>query len=266
MILYLDTETLPLGTLAHVAAGLGRHDAPAGWEVPPYPDPPTLEYSPPANYRDPAKIAEHRIRAFLAHGERLMEYEQGRKAWPATALAAEWERRAPDSLDPLTAEIACLGYAIDDGPVEVADDAIGALDRLFRVQVPDIIVAHNAGFDAEMLWVSAVRRGLFDLAGLLARHVYAVTAEHKLYRGPRWVDTADLVPIRRQGGYRFGVSQERLAGLLGVAQPHPLRGAEVYDAVLDGRIAEVREHCRSDVGELREIYKALWGMTKGRRG
>lgn len=267
--LYLDCETVPRGTLAHIAAGLTLDDPPQDWTCPAYPDPPAWSYTgAPKNWKDPAKIAAHLVEAKQAHERAIAEHEAGRDSWHAASLATAWEDRRPWSLDPLRAEVACLGWAIDDGPVEIAEgpDVTDVLDAVFAMHNPGIIVAHNAGFDAEILWALAVRDpNRVKLCGWLTKWDYRVSAAHRLYKGPAWVDTMDLAPLRRVDRYRFGVGQQALAEHLGVARPHPLRGAEVFDAVMGGRAAEVYAHCRSDVAELRDIYRRLWAVAEVRR-
>lgn len=261
MILYLDTETLPRGTRAHLAAGLTLDDPPEGWECPPYPDPPVWDYTgAPAHWRDPAKIAEHRAKAEQRHAEALRDHEAGRAAWSATAQERAWADRRAWSLDPLRAEVACMSYALDDGAVQTVDgaDVLDVLDAIAIGGRVRQIVAHNAGFDADLLWSIAMRTpGRRKLAGWLARWEYRSKAEFKLYGGPAWVDTMDLVAIRRSGSYRMGVSQRDLADLLGVGRAHDLRGGEVFDAWVSGRQDEVRQHCEADVTELREIHRIL---------
>lgn len=264
--LYLDVETLPLGTLAHVAAGLTLDDPPAGWTVPPYPDGPAYDYAgPPGNYKDPAKIREHRDAYDLRLLEAQRAHEAGRIEWPRTAARAEWETRRAWSLRASRAELACVAYAIDGEAVCVCDEttAIAHLEGILNDYPRADIVAWNAGFDAAMLMVCAHRHRRPDLAGRLARYPYQVVAQRKLYGGPAWLDCADLWPVVRGDGEG---SQETVARVLGVAREHPIRGDEVFDAVVGGRLADVREHNRADVEELRDIHRILWRAAGVRRG
>jgi hypothetical protein len=263
--LYLDCETLPLGTLAHIAAGLTLADPPAGWTCPPYPD---FVFRRVGNASKPETLAAQ-------EAEQRAAWEAARDAWPATAIAAEWDRRAGAprtdgrgrekgaSLSPFGAEIACLGHAVDDGPVVVVDgpDALDVLAAVFAAHDPTDIVAHNAAFDAAMIRAAAIRAGRDYLAGWIACWDYGPGREFGITKGPRWRDTQALACL----GRHF-VKQEELAALMGLAQPHTLRGAEVFDAVMGGRMSDVMTHCAADVGELRGIYRRLWAIAEVRRG
>lgn len=263
--LYLDCETLPLGTLAHLAAGLSLTDPPAGWTCP---EPPPYEPAPfrPGNAKPGGVAYAERQRAH-EEGERrrIAEYERDHDpaTWPILAAAAEWEARRAWSLRASRAELACVAYAVDDDPVTCADGgyALRALDEILRDSRVDI-VAWNAGFDAAMLMVAAFRASMPVLAGRIARYPYQVVAARKLYGGPQWLDCADLWPVVRGDGEG---SQETVARVLGVAREHPIRGVEVFDAVVTGRLEDVRTHCAADVEELRDIHRILWQSAQVRR-
>lgn len=266
MNLYLDVETLPLGTLAHIAAGRTLDDPPAGWTVPPYPDGPAYDYAgPPGNYKDPTKIREHRDAYDLRHLEAQRAHEAGRIEWPRTAARAEWEARRAWSLRASRAELASVAYAIDNGPVRVCDSdtALRDLDEILSGHPRADLIAWNAGFDAAMLMVAAHRVHATALAGRIARYPYQVVAARKLYGGPQWLDCADLWPVVRGDGEG---SQETVARVLGVEREHPIRGDEVFDAVIAGRLGDVRAHNAADVEELRDIHRILWRSAEVRRG
>lgn len=273
MNLYLDVETLPLGTLAHIAASLTLDDPPAGWTAPPYPDGPVFDWKPGGNLKKAETIEEHRQIAVAKHLEAQRAHEAGRLEWPRTAARAEWESRRAWSLLPSRAEIACLGYAVDDGPVVVVDggqalEALGALfsdgkpDATVRRPKVDKVIAWNATFDAAHLFNQALRVDHW-ITPFVAAYPYAVRAEHKLWSGPQWIDAATLYPTVRGDGEG---KQETAARVMGVGQPHPLRGSEVFDAVVGGRMADVMAHCAADVGELRAIYRRLWAVAEVLRG
>lgn len=263
--LYLDCETLPLGTLAHIAAGLTLDDPPAGWAAPAYPEPPVFDWRPGGNLKKAETIEAHRQAAHADHLEALRTHEAGRIEWPRIAARAEWDARRAWSLRASRAELACVAYAIDGEAVCVVDEAtaiahlVDILDDYPRID----LVAWNAGFDAAMLMVAAHRHKRPDLAGRLARYPYQVVAQRKLYGGPAWLDCADLWPVVRGDGEG---SQETVARVLGVAREHPIRGNEVFDAVVSGRIFDVREHNRADLEELRDIHRILWRAAEVRRG
>lgn len=272
--LYLDVETLPIGTLAHIAAGLTIDDPPAGWTAPAYPDAPSFDWKPGGNLKKAETIEDHRQAAHARYLEALRAHEVGRIEWPRTAARAEWDRRAGApradgkgrekgaALAPWHAEIACLAYAIDDAPVVVVGGyaALDVLADVFATHDPAIIVAHNPGFDAGMIRAAAIRAGADYLAGWIACWDYGAGREYGITKGPRWRDTQALACLGR--AY---VKQEDLASLLGVGRGHPIRGSEVFDAVMSGRMGEVMAHCCSDVEELRAMYLRLEALAEVRR-
>jgi hypothetical protein len=125
----------------------------------------------------------------------------------------------------------------------------------------DKVIAWNATFDAAHLFAQALRVDHW-ITPFVAAYPYAVRAEHKLWSGPQWIDAATLYPTIRGDGEG---KQETAARVMGLAQPHPLRGSEVFDAVMSGRMADVMAHCAADVAELRGIYRRLWAIAEVRR-
>lgn len=252
----LDIETTPRGAMALRAE---RGDdwyrlGPPGFVPVPYP---AFEYGgAPKNYKNQEKIDEHRAKAEAAHKAGEATWDGGLKdAWD------EWRKR---SLIAHEAEIVCLGYALDDGPVQMlTGDVIPQLAAVIKVHEPRIVTAWNVEFDLGVVHALALRDGTPEgdrLAGLLAPYPYQIRAALKLFGGPLIVDAMDLYA----GGRRTKL--EAVASLLGVPPTeHPIRGAEVFDAVMGGRLDDVIAHCRSDVEDLRAVWRRLYGAAMVRR-
>lgn len=232
-VFYIDLETLP----DDAEVGMSDHVAP-GWT----PSPVTLgRRQVPGNYADAVKIATWQSREDLRYATAIVEAQE----LDRIEARKTWEKR---SLSPMTGRIACISYAIDDGPVQVIecseDEERGLRELRLFLGKPDRIVAHNGhGFDFEYLWKRSVKHRLPELA--------------RQFRQPkpwdeRLVDTLLLWRMRRGG------SLDAICQFLGIARAKShIDGSGVLAAYTDGRWPEVVEHAAADIEDLRAVYRRI---------
>ena len=218
--LYIDIETLPCADPTKV------------------PDP-----KPPANYKDPEKIA----------------------AWIADAKA---DAHRETSLDPLLGRVFAIGYAVDADPVRVLYDATGDEEARLIAELAAVVdaaredgrstitwVGHNiSGFDLKWLWFRAVKYGHRDLARVIP---------YQRWQAGLCEDTLKLAQGSDWSAKGLGLS--RLAEYFGHAgKAEGLDGAKVYDAWLAGEHERIQADCRADV-ELTRDLSERFTMHTGRK-
>ena len=250
-ILLIDIETIPRGARELTRASLD------GWPpgVEPVEPAPPVYPGAPKNYKSPDVIASHR-EAWEASAA------ETQAAAAAKARASAWERYREGALRPSEAEVVCMGWMIDDSEgVAVGEAEVAWLlgDLLLRADRPACVAGWNVGFDASILAAMLHRRGAHTLARELTPVPYALRRQLDYRPIVEIVDVADMWP--RGGRYphpRGELKQETVARVLGVHLDHPIRGNQVLDAVIDGRIDEVIAHCAADVAELAAIVERVW--------
>lgn len=183
-------------------------------------------------------------------------------------VAGEGWRRL--SLDPFRAEVACVGWAWDDGepyvgdlrdfahaivtparflgPMRVPQRALGSTDG------PSVVVGHNLdGFDLPILWAALVRHGYEAAARIVGRWMSG-----KPWERPT-VDT--VTATQAWGAYgKSSASLDVLCGLLGVPSPKDgIDGSQVLDVWASGPEGQqrVRDYCAKDVEAVRAVYHRL---------
>jgi uncharacterized protein YprB with RNaseH-like and TPR domain len=64
--------------------------------------------------------------------------------------------------------------------------------------------------------------------------------------------------MKEWAGYGNRISQANLELALGIERADPLSGgAEVFKAYQEGRIEDIKAHCKQDVENLRTIYRRM---------
>lgn len=188
------------------------------------------------NLKDPVKIA-------------AKKKELRQKQWEQTAL------------DPLHGSIACIGAALDSGPVEVlgldpdSDEPseIQALRGLARF-VDDVgrtselvFVGHNAiDFDYKWLVRRAAKAGMNDLACEFVTR--------------RWGDSRHLDTMLAWSGsksLRDAVRLDNLARFFGLPSKGGLASQDVWKAIAMGDFQSVRERVAEDVEILRAVFRRM---------
>lgn len=172
-------------------------------------------------------------------------------AWMAeNAEAAVDEAVAKTSFDPAHGHICCIGFAIDDGPVQyyearTVEDERHALEGFFS-NMPTMglvrIIGHN---------VSA-----FDLRFILCRAiVLGIKIPTAIPRNPKpWDDTV-FDTMTAWAGVRGTIGQDRLAQALGMDGKGDFDGSMVAKAWADGEHDRIARYCQSDVETVRAIHK-----------
>lgn len=185
------------------------------------------EVEAPANYKDPEKIAAY-------------QREHAREAWARTAL------------DPLRGRIACVAWAVDDGPVR----CMWALDGLPAV------------FDALLLVAGDERRvrdwcgynlPSFDLRWL---KLHALRLRHPLAGAMPYVKwdkrVVDVMDMYAGPDPRNRARQVDIARFLGLAV-NTRPGSEVLSLYEAGRADEIMAHNVEDVEVVRELHRRIRG-------
>lgn len=116
----------------------------------------------------------------------------------------------------------------------------------FRLPLIPIVVAHHAAFDLRYIWQRAIILGV------------EVPAWWPHDAKP-WDDkrVQDTMILWAGVGNRIGL--DRLCRALGIEGKGDMDGSKVWDAVREGRIAEVAEYCSADVERLRAVHRRIKG-------
>ena len=180
----------------------------------------------------------------------------------ATAKAKEkaLDEHRKTSLDGTFGELACISWAVDDGPITSSYRALigpetpvlsaftfamGDLaDRVGSANV--LYVAHNADFDRLFLTKRMSVHRLYGPPGLAPRGEKPWDLQWQCTM-KTWCDTP-------QG--RISLADLALALSLPVGKDD-LPGSEVYDAMLRGEHERVRQHCERDVELVRQVWARL---------
>lgn len=174
----------------------------------------------------------------------------------AQAIEDAWQKTA---LDGGLGQIVCIGYAVDDEPVQtiVVDDLSpeGEEDALLEFRSVlhglyrgtsgsrPVIVGHNViGFDLPFLWRRCVIRG--------------VQWPFWLPRNPKpWSDqVADTMVM--WAGDRDRISLDKLCRLLGLPGKSG-SGLDVWPMAQAGKWADIARYCAVDVERTRDCYRRM---------
>ena len=172
-----------------------------------------------------------------------------------------WRKTA---LDGTYGELITICWAVDDGPINSVhrpldgseadmltdfwaalqksrEDAADGASSFYRAPV---WVGHNVSFDLKMLHHRSVINR--TLPSTIIPHNAAV-----------WHDSI-FDTMAEWAGVRDRISLANLSRALGLdIDDNDIKGSEVWDAVRDGRMAEVVRHCQLDVSRVRAIHKRL---------
>ena len=198
----------------------------------------------------PGALAE--IRATIAPPGTIKKPESI-AAWTeehADKAAEELYRKT--SFDGSKGEICCIGWAVDDGPVETVfrelhqSEADMLRDFFRQGQGQEYeIVGHNVlAFDIRFLYQRCVINGVKPSFNLW---------QNERYTGGKIYDT-----MTAWAGWGNRISLNNLCGALSVpVKSGGMDGSMVWDYVLDGRIEEVADYCREDVAATRACYERM---------
>lgn len=219
-ILYCDIETLP-------------HEDPT---VTPPP-------KAPANYKDPAKIAEYIAQnAETAHRETSLDPLWGRICTISLAIENE---------DPIVFHTSDHGEAGERAALEWLDEQVAKARELEAGALPTWIGHYFATFDLRFLYFRAAKYGLKRLQAALpwerwqAAYLQDTTA---LAVGPAYRDRAP------------GLA--KLCAYFGIEGKTPgVSGANVWDLFQAGEHQAIADYCAQDVRAVRALHQKLASPT-----
>jgi hypothetical protein len=202
------------------------------------------DIGPPGNYKKPESIAQW----WASEGDTKKQ-----EALRQTALNGTW------------GEIICIGFAVNDNPSEVISRALTEADLLNTFGLMLDAQCRRVGNTGDMWPTVAMWIGHnvidFDLRFLWQRSrvlghnfPFELPVGKPDYRGPRIYDT-----MKEWAGWRDRISQSDLELAFGIERRDPLPngGADVFQAYQDGRLEDIKEHCRQDIENLRQIYRRI---------
>lgn len=202
------------------------------------------DVAPPGNYKKPESIAQW---------------------WASEGDAKKAEAISRTALDGTWGEILCIGYAINDGDVQIIGRGLTEADLLntFGLMLASQCAKQVASGD---LWEPLAKwighniidfdlRFLWQRSRILGQFLPFNLPIHRTdHYGPKVYDT-----MKEWAGYKDRVSQVDLELAFGITRQDPLPngGADVFDAYQQGRIDDIKEHCRLDITGLRQIYRRM---------
>lgn len=184
---------------------------------------------------------------------------------------AEWLRDNADSeaenqwrktaLDGGAGEIVCIGYAVEDEPVQVIHRAIsqgeGELLHAFNQAVSEALADRNET-SHQITYIGHNISG-FDLPFMFKRFVVnSIKPRARLFQDKRHGSGNLFDTMTAWAGYGNRISLDNLCTALGIPSPkNGMDGSMVWDYVQAGKINEVAEYCKRDVETVRAIYRRL---------
>lgn len=181
--------------------------------------------SPPANYKDQAKIDE----------------------WLASKAD---EAVAKTSFDPARGHICTIGWAIDDGEAVAAHATTVGQERdilqTFFGQLQTFqhytFIGHNlVGFDLRFILCRAV--------------VLGVEIPKCIPRDPKPWDKNTFDTMLAWSGSRGTISMDNLCKALGIEGKGDFDGSMVAGAWANGEHEKIADYCRADVDTTRQVYR-----------
>ncbi len=172
-------------------------------------------------------------------------------AWMAeNADAAVDEAVAKTSFDPAYGHICCLGFAIDDSPVQyyearAVEDERAILESFFDA-LPKLglhcFIGHNvAAFDMRFILCRSVVLGV-KIPPMVPRDIKP------------WSETI-FDTMTAWAGARGTISQDNLAKALGLSGKGDFDGSMVAEAWANGEHAKIAQYCMADVETVRAIHR-----------
>jgi hypothetical protein len=206
----------------------------------------TADIRPPANYKKEESIKEW---------------------WATQGEAAKTEAISRTALTALHGSIIAIGYAVDDLEPHVITGAEPELISTFATMLNNDIETANSDIKnlmSEAFYDSATWIG-HNIDGFDLRYIWQrckilgiklpfVLPLDRYPRGPFRYDT-----MTEWAGFGNRVKQRDLELAFGLERNDPLEngGADVHQALQEGRIKDVVTHCKEDIRLVREIYKRM---------
>jgi 3'-5' exonuclease len=165
----------------------------------------------------------------------------------------DFKKRAVNSL---TAQIVCLGYALDDERPEVftgtEEEIISAYDSLLnsyghqKISIP--LVGHNImEFDIPLIFHRAIKYKKLSLIN------YIIQLND--YQGRAVI--YDTMQKWNLMSYRKYTKLDDIALFLGISGKGEIDGSKVWDLWKNGKRQEIFEYCKDDIELTRNVYKRM---------
>lgn len=163
---------------------------------------------------------------------------------------------AATSFDGAFGQIICIGYAIDDKPVEVLQGDEKQILKDFWKIAKDanlFIGFNNMDFDLRFIYQRSTVLGITPTKNLS----FARYRNDPIY---------DIMWEWRKWAREPSVSLDTLAKALGIqsSKGGEIEGKDVWQAYKDGRLAEICEYCKKDVEVTRQIYNRMTFGTQSK--
>lgn len=231
--LFLDIETLPAQSESAKAELAARAEEQKAL------------VAAPANYKDPAKIAE---------------YIEKAKAEIDAGLDAQWRKT---TFDGALGEVCIIGFARQDGKVEVADSVEAGGEDELLMWCYDRVEKLYPERDRALIQVVGHRVADFDLRFMLQRsviHRVRVPQFIPFFAKP-WEDKI-FDTMLMWAGIKGTISLDKLCRALGVATKgseigEDIDGSKVWDLWKAGRRQDLKTYCGGDVERVREVWQAF---------
>lgn len=159
------------------------------------------------------------------------------------------EYLAATSFDGAFGQIICIGYAIDDKPVEVLrGDEKKILQDFWEIakEARLFIGFNNMDFDLRFIYQRSIIHGVPSRTDLS----FARYRSSPIY---------DIMWEWRKWAREPSINLDSLAKALGIpsSKGGAIEGKDVAQAYADGRIKEICDYCKKDVEVTRAIYKRM---------
>jgi hypothetical protein len=174
---------------------------------------------------------------------------------PESALA--YFRRG--SLDSKRGQVLCVGYAIDDQPVEIIWEpselenlttlhgVLGTLP-MYRTR---IVTWGGDGYDFPFLWERGIGYELYEFAQWFGEVRWPASKQLESNLSPAvLLDAHKLWRTTRESSGKL----QDVASFLGVSVENPIDGGQVLDCMLRGEDHLISSHCSADVDVLRKVW------------
>ena len=163
------------------------------------------------------------------------------------------------SFDGARGQVAVVGVAIDnEAPQTFFSDAWATNEAVVLRSAFDYIAsAYSPSSDRRPVFVGHYITG-FDLRFMFQRAVILGIKPPSIipFHARPW-DDAVFDTMTRWAGHNGSIKLDALCEALGIPGKNGMDGSQVWDAVADGRIADVATYCAGDVRMTREAYRRM---------
>jgi hypothetical protein len=185
------------------------------------------------------------------------------------ALQAGFDAEVDDAyrrtgLDGAYGQVCVIGYALDDAePQHLTADDLTAAGEVALLEsfacVLTNLIPKSEWFTTTVIGHNVVA---FDLRFLVQRHIVNGVRPHFIIahaaQAKPWEQDKVFDTMVQWGGLKAGGSLDKLCKALSIPTPKgDITGATVWDAVKDGRLADVADYCARDVAATRSVHRRM---------